>query len=487
MPNAPNAPTANIEHIVVLMLENRSFDHLFGLLPGIDGIRDKQLSNLLNPASPPSNQNPSFPARDGATWTTVGRNGPSHSFDSTTEQIYGSKAGPAQGLPANSGFVENYSMALRSDHVQATPDILGTIMRAFEEGRLPTLHALAKEFAICDKWFSEVPGPTMPNRWYMHAATSAGYAHNDWKREFDIPTIYNRLEDKGKTWAVYFSDQNDVAHFTSINSRRANFHLYDAFAADAKAGRLPNYTFIEPQFASSPEKPANSMHAPNDLRPGDTLVADTYEAIRGNDAAWKKTLLVVTFDEHGGFFDHVLPPKAPNPDGINSPATGDTATYQLPIFDFSRLGLRVPTLLVSPLIPKGKVISTPLQHTSVLATLRELWGVAPLTKRDSGATSFLSELGGSPRGDAPTTLPRVEPVQGALAEAALPLTDARHPANQPTDDTLDELVAGWRDRLRRVLPQERRSFLPIATHGAAHEFLRTATLRYLDSRAQKKK
>ncbi len=452
MPNAPNAPTANIEHIVVLMLENRSFDHLFGLLPGIDGIRDKQLSNLLNPASPPSNQNPSFPARDGATWTTVGRNGPSHSFDSTTEQIYGSKAGPAQGLPANSGFVENYSMALRSDHVQATPDILGTIMRAFEEGRLPTLHALAKEF-----------------------------------REFDIPTIYNRLEDKGKTWAVYFSDQNDVAHFTSINSRRANFHLYDAFAADAKAGRLPNYTFIEPQFASSPEKPANSMHAPNDLRPGDTLVADTYEAIRGNDAAWKKTLLVVTFDEHGGFFDHVLPPKAPNPDGINSPTTGDTATYQLPIFDFSRLGLRVPTLLVSPLIPKGKVISTPLQHTSVLATLRELWGVAPLTKRDSGATSFLSELGGSPRGDAPTTLPRVEPVQGALAEAALPLTDARHPANQPTDDTLDELVAGWRDRLRRVLPQERRSFLPIATHGAAHEFLRTATLRYLDSRAQKKK
>lgn len=479
---------ANIEHVIVLMLENRSFDHLLGLFSTVDGIKDKQLVNLLDPSAPVSSRNPSFPARDGATWTTVGRNGPSHSLPSTTEQIYGTKAGPTNGGKTNIGFVENYSTALLSDHIQATPDILGTIMRAFEVGRLSALHTLATEFAICDYWYAEVPGPTMPNRWYIHAGTSAGYAHNDWKREWDLPTIYNRLEDKNKTWAVYFSDQNDVANFTSINTRRQNFRLDDTFAADAKAARLPNYTFIVPQFFSSQDgQPVNSMHAPQDLRPGDVLIADTYNAVRSNDAAWGKTLLIVTFDEHGGFFDHVLPPKGPNPDGINSPAPGDTATYQLPVFDFSRLGLRVPTILASPWIPKGKIISTQLQHTSVLATLRELWGVASLTKRDQGATSLLPELSETARTDTITQLPRLPALEGALANASLSLRDPHHPANQLTDETQDEIVEGWQDRMRRVLPNVRQSVLPVMTHGAAHEFVRSSVLRYLDARAQKRK
>lgn len=477
---------ANIEHVIVLMLENRSFDHLLGLSPNVNGIKDKQLSNLLDPTQPASVQNPSFLARDGAPWTTVGKNGPSHSLNSTTEQIFGSKAGPTGGVPTNSGFVQNYVSALHSDHVQPTPDILGTIMRAFEIGRLPALHTLAQEFAVCDRWFAEVPGPTMPNRWYIHAGTSAGYAHNNWKRDWNMPTIYNRLEDQGKTWAIYFSDQNDVAHFTSINTRRPNFRLYDTFAADARAGNLPNYTFIVPQFFSSQAgQPVNSMHAPQDLRPGDLLVADTYDAVRSNDVAWQKTLLVVTFDEHGGFFDHVLPPAAPNPDGINSPAPDDSATFTLPSFDFSRLGLRVPTILASPWIAKGKVISRPLQHTSVLATLRDLWNVAPLTERDKSATSFLPELSDTARADAIANLPRVAALDGVLANASLSLSDAKHPANQPTDETQDEIIEGWRDRMHRVMPDVRQSFMPVATHGAAHEFVRSSVLQYLDARAQK--
>jgi phospholipase C len=229
------------------------------------------------------------------------------------------------------------------------------------------------------------------------------------------------------------------------------------------------------------------MHAPQDLRPGDVLIADTYDAVRSNDAAWNKTLLIVTFDEHGGFFDHVLPPKAPNPDGINSPAPGDTATYNLPVFDFSRLGLRVPTILASPWIAKGKVISTQLQHTSVLATLRDLWDVASLTKRDKGATSLLPELSNTARSDTIAQLPRVAALEGVLANASLPLSDPHHPANQQTDDTQDEIVEGWRDRMRRVMPNVRQSFAPVLTNGAAHEFVRSSVLRYLDARAQKRK
>jgi phospholipase C len=213
-------------------------------------------------------------------------------------------------------------------------------MQTFAAGELPGLTALATNFVLCDEWFAEVPGPTMPNRLYMHAATSAGWARNDWRLPLDSVTIYEQLLRNQRTWAVYFSDQNEVAQYSRINTQRANFKLYEsAFAADASAGKLANYCFIIPRFAgSAADGPVTSMHPPQDVRPGDQLIADVYAVLRGGPQ-WPRTLYVVTFDEHGGYFDHGDPPAAVNPDGINSPAPGDTASFA-PTFAFDRLGLR---------------------------------------------------------------------------------------------------------------------------------------------------
>jgi phospholipase C/subtilisin family serine protease len=469
----------NIQHVVVLMLENRSFDHILGLFPNVDGVLTQSFTNLFNPAARPSASNAGFSTGPGATFTTVGKNGPSHSLDGTSIQIFGNKAatGPAQ----NNGFVLDYESALRQDRVTSTPAILGTIMKSFEIGELPAIHALAQEFAICDRWFSEVPGPTMPNRCYIHAATSTGFAHNNFKHRFGVPTIYNRLQDKGKTWSVYFTDDNDVAQYDQVNSQEENFHDFSQFDRDARAGALPNYTFIMPQFNSGKDgSPQNSMHAPSDMRPGDSLVADVYEALRANEDSWNSTLFILTFDEHGGFFDHVIPPEAVSPDEINSPAPDDEADFKLPDFDFKRLGLRVPTILASPFIAKGTVISDRLQHTSVLATLHELWGTEPLTHRDAAAASFLSHLQQTARRDTPLTLPRVAGADGTLAAVALDISSPGHPANQPLDDVQQELVDGWRGHpeVGALATAEVRS------QGDAHEFLRNAAWAVIHGRAR---
>jgi phospholipase C len=482
---------AKIEHVVVLMLENRSFDHLFGLFPGADGIVGTGAANLLHPSLPESATNPRFPAEKGAPFAIDKGQGPSHSLNGTNVQLFNDKAGAGQSVaPSNSGFVANYADTLRHDRVGApTPDELAVPMRCFTPDDFPALNALAREFVLCDRWFAEVPGPTMPNRLYAHAATSAGYAHNDWQHLFDFRTIYENLNDAGKSWAVYFSDDVELAKFSRINHLRDSFRIFeDRFSADAKGGKLPSYTFIIPRFASAKASgaAANSMHAPDDPRPGDALVADVYEALRASEEAWGKTLLIVTFDEHGGFFDHVAPPSAPNPDDLSSPAPGDPASFA-PVFGFDRLGLRVPTILVSPWLPKGKIDSTPYQHTSILATAKAIFGLPSfLTRRDASARSFEGLLGEAPRADTPQTLPRIAGEEAAPAASTSP----DHPSNQPPDELIESLVAGW-DAILKATPGVNGGFevyLPPepkpATHGEAQVFLKKSVLQYLQYRAR---
>jgi phospholipase C len=235
---------------------------------------------------------------------------------------------------------------------------------------------------------------------------------------------------------------------------------------------LANYNFIIPRFSGSKtEGPANSMHAPQDVRPGDQLVAEVYAALRGGPA-WSDTLLVVTFDEHGGYFDHVDPPAATNPDGINSPAPGDTASFA-PDFAFDRLGLRVPTILASPWLPKAMVCSKPLQHTSVLATARQLLGVAgSLTQRDAAAATFDDLFLAAPRDDTPATL--------TVTAAATPLTfDA---AEAPIDDVTAEMATQWRARTGQ-LPGAPRSAVKPTNQDEMHQFLRRQVQIYLAYRA----
>jgi len=441
------ASTRSIDHVVVLMLENRSFDHLFGYRKGVEGLKGTE-SNLQNPSKPPSATNPAFTVNNAAPFAVLVGQGPGHSINATNIQLSGSKAGPTPAQPAtNQGFVASYVNELTfGDKVaHPTPQELGVVMQAFAPSLLPSINALADSFLVCDHWHAEVPGPTQPNRLYMHAATSFGYAHNVWTQVFKGPTIYNLLQAAGYTWATYEFDSNEVREFTQVSSQSANFKKFtDSFQADVKAGTLANYSFIAPRFLNQGNTLANSQHAPQDARYGDSLVADVYEALLSNPAVWNKCALVVIYDEHGGFFDHVIPPASgiPNPDGLNSPPPGDTASFAPP-FAFDRLGLRVPAVIASPWVKAGTVDSTRYQHTSILGSVKKLFGLPNfLTRRDASANTFeghFQELA-APRSDCPAKLPRA-----ALAAITVGVDDPAHPANHPLDPIQKEqlLRAYW--------------------------------------------
>ncbi len=473
---APALPP--IDCVVVLMLENRSFDHLFGRWPGVAGLAQGPFSNRaapLTPASPATNA--PIAAGQPALFSVAQGQGPGHSLDDTNVQLFTKKVVPSGAAltPVNDrGFVMNYKTELAIDGFSGTGVDLSAVMQTFVPGQLPALSALAENFVLCDQWYAEVPGPTMPNRLYVHAATSAGWARNDWTLQLTSVTIYEQLQTNNRSWAVYYSDQNEVAQYSRINTQRASFKLYEStFAADAAAGKLANYNFLIPRFAGSKtDGPPTSMHAPQDVRPGDQLVADVYAALRGGPQ-WQRSLLIVTFDEHGGYFDHADPPAAVNPDGINSPAPGDTASFA-PQFAFDRLGLRVPTLLASPYLPRGAVSSVPLQHTSVLVTTRELFGISgSLTKRDAAAPSFSGLFLSAPRSDAPSLL------MSAAAKAQVPF-DATQAA---PDDLMSEMALHWR-KSTGSLPGAAAVVTRPTSQDEVHSFLRTEIQAFLDHRAR---
>jgi phospholipase C len=479
--NAPHQAPASglppIQRVVVLMLENRSFDHLFGKWPGVSGLAPGPFSNRANPGAPAgATGNKAIKAGQPALFTVAQGQGPSHSLDGTNVQLFTTKAVPSGAAlkPVNDrGFVQSYKSELAADGFGGAGVDLTPVMQTFTAGQLPGLTALAENFVLCDQWYSEVPGPTMPNRLYMHAATSAGWARNDWSVPLTDVTIYEQMQTNGRTWAVYYSDQNEVAQYSRINTQRANFKLYESgFAADAAGAKLANYNFIIPRFAgSATDGPVTSMHAPQDVRPGDQLVADVYAALRSSPQ-WPQTLFIVTFDEHGGYFDHGNPPAAVNPDGINSPAPGDDVSFA-PQFSFNRAGLRVPTILASPYLAKGVVCSTPLQHTSVLGTVRKLFGINPaLTKRDAAAATFEDLFIATPRSDTPVTLTR-------KAAARLKPIDATQAA---PDDVMSEMARDWR-RATAGLPGAARVVVTPTTQDEIHRFLRQQVQAFLDYRA----
>jgi len=286
-----------------------------------------------------------------------------------------------------------------------------------------------------------VPGPTEPNRLFAHAATAVGLTHNPWEFPVTARTIYEELDKAGRDWAFFFNDISDSAVFPQLKKRIDRLLRFDTFAQHCSAGSLPAYSFLCPRYNDAPGLFPNSEHAPFDIRYGDNLIADVYDALRASPI-WDSTLLIVTFDEHGGYYDHVSPPATgvSNPDGLTSPTAYDRQQarknpkangYLLKpeySFDFTRLGLRVPAVLVSPWIAKGVVDSTRYQHTSIFATLRDLFGIGTLTKRDAEARSFSTVLSlPRPRTNAPPTLNR----------PTLPKPDGQHLKRPPTQRQKD--------------------------------------------------
>ncbi len=401
----PDSLAGVIDHVVVLMFENRSFDHMLGYMRSpdyaIDGLVGTEY-NLENPADPTSTVvRVSNDAPVGADPTPD----PNHDLPDVTIQLYGSPLVSPAPVEHNNGFVFDYAQITGNAGAPSH-----RIMRCHDPAGLPTLTALARQFALCDQWFSSVPGPTWPNRFFLHAATSDGAIDNN-PRDYTMPTIFQHLESHGQSWKIYYHDVPQALALAGLRDSLDRFvHFDDAFQQDCTNGTLPNYAFIEPRYFDFLWLKANDQHPPHSVLPGEQLLAEVYQELR-TSPLWERSALIVTWDEHGGIYDHVLPPATVNPDG-----------KVVPGFAFDRLGVRVPAVVASPWIPRGRIDHRPYEHASVPAFLKLLFGLPDfLTERDRAANTFdgLFSLD-APRTDTPTSLPQSTPVS-ALVEAVAPL------------------------------------------------------------------
>lgn len=405
----PSGGLPSVEHIVLLMLENRSFDHMLGFLYTGQG--------NVSPAGQPFEGLTGTEANPGASGgqpVTVFRIEPStpnayfmpgadpgEGFMATNDQLYGSDAGPASPAqpPAMQGFAGNYAYTLgweAQEHWSIVPGTTASdIMGCFDPAALPILSGLARGFAVCDHWFASAPTETLPNRAFTCAATSQGHM-DDKTRTFTAPSVFGQLTAHNLAWAIYGYDAQPLTKstFTDIAGAPAgNFGKFTDFQAAAAAGTLPAFTFLEPSWGSS----GNSQHPNYDVALGEQFIHDVYEAVR-TGPGWAQTLLVITYDEHGGCYDHVPPPSGATPPDNSAGEFG---------FDFTRFGVRVPAVLVSPLIEAGTVFRAPaggppLDHTSILKTIQQRWGLPSLTARDAAAPGFGDVLTlATPRTDDP--------------------------------------------------------------------------------------
>jgi phospholipase C len=397
---------SSVNHIVLLMLENRSFDHMLGFLYAA--------SNNVSPAGQPfdgltgAESNPGannkpvnvfkLQATTPSAYFMPGAD-PGEGFAATNSQLFGTIAAPTPPIATNQGFVSDFIFTLGWESKEGRSIIPGTvandIMGVFTPEMLPVLSGLARGFAVCDQWFGSVPTETLPNRAFALAATSQGHM-NDSTKSFTSPSIFGQLSAKNIDWAIYGDTLPPLTQQTFSDVKAApetHFGLFTDFKAAAAAGTLKPFTFLEPSFGSA----GNSQHPNFNVALGEQLIHDVYSALR-NGPNWNQTLLIVTYDEHGGCYDHVPPPTTATPPDNTIGEDG---------FDFKRFGPRVPTVLISPLIAPGTVFrvpagATPLDHTSVLKTVETRWKLPPLTKRDAAAVDVGNVLTlASPRIDDP--------------------------------------------------------------------------------------
>jgi phospholipase C len=409
------------------MLENRSFDHLLGW-PDVQGRKVP-----FNPSNLALGYAPVFELTSPDAYQTVPD--PCHEFPAVTLQLFGREDPPPGAGPTNDGFVLSYSQTLDDEGHAIGPEHGRMILGCMSPSAVPVIRRLANEFAVCDNWFASVPGPTWPNRDFIHAGTSMGHVDSPGHGQmaWGYPhqrTIYHNLKDAGRTWKVYYHDFPQVFWFRDlVQYKDTNFAKFDQFDAEAQTGDFPNYSFIEPRYFNAIGMGANDGHPPHDVREAEALTASVYNSLR-QSPHWKSTLFVLVYDEHGGFYDHVAPPAAVRPDERESKS---------PPFAFDRLGVRVPALLISPWVGKKKIDSTLYDHTSILAFLKKHFGLADfLHHRDEVAKTFESNFLPAPRDDCPMTIDVPLANGPLLASAVRQQTDM---ARRPLSDFQKSLVA----------------------------------------------
>lgn len=436
---------AEIEHVIVLALENRSFDHMLGFLqhpdPRFDGLRGGQYENPGWEGGPPIPVSPTAKA--------VVPVGPDHSHEGVMEQLAVRGMGSAR-RPTNQGFVVNYERKCRGLAAPKFGGLLGPllnwwfrrkasgsveiknrgglVMSCQDPENVPVLSTLALEFAVCTRWFCSVPGETWPNRNFLHASTSDGETNIE-LRPYTDRTIFELLEeDYGREWHIYHDDTPQVWAFPRLwdrPDRHARWFPMKEFYRHVEAGRLPAYSFLEPNHRpplhtldhapvigtpsiSDSQHPENNLVSnesydsfvagDTDFARAESLIANIYEALRARPELFERSLFVITYDEHGGFYDHVPPPtEIPNPGDPSSKLGRLMAGLihkKTTFFDFTMLGPRVPAVVVSPHIAAGTLDDTVRDHASVPATLRAVFApnAAPLTRRDAWSPPFHTVL-----------------------------------------------------------------------------------------------
>lgn len=438
-PTAENTP--GMQHVVILMGENRSFDNLLGHLytpatlpPGqkFEGLAFGKFSNT----APDGTVIPAHVYRGSTEYvSSLPTPDPGEEYQHVNTQVFGEiipksnegrSAGqmrPPYNLPSDplkptmAGFVTDYASKYRQlTGKDASASELKMSMGGFSPDQVPVLSTLAQQFGVFDHWFAAVPSQTYCNRSFFTASTSHGYVNNQtdggYNKWFDAapsPTIFNRMEDAGVNWRIYYDalqlvSMTGLIHAPSLEQfwRTEHFATMDQFYEDVKSGNLPAYSFVEPRLVFN----HNDFHPPvgqvresevdgievfnggvSDIRAGDALVYDMYMAIKDsatpNGSNSQNTMFLITFDEHGGLYDHVPPPSATPP---NDEGPGELG------FGFDRLGCRVPAVVVSAYTKPGSVFNEVVHPGAVLATLSQLHGLEPLTDRDASAPTLFNVL-----------------------------------------------------------------------------------------------
>ncbi|XP_044501733.1 non-specific phospholipase C6-like isoform X2 [Mangifera indica] len=399
-----------VKTIVVLVMENRSFDHMLGWMkktinPMINGVTGDE----CNSVSTNNSRSLTICFTDDAAFVDPD---PGHSFEAVKQQVFGSGT-----IPSMAGFVEQA--------LSVSPNLSETVMKGFRPESVPVYASLVQEFAVFDRWFSSIPGPTQPNRLFVYSATSHGSVSH-----------VKKLLAQGYPQKTIFD---------SLHENRKDFG-----------------------------NPANDDHPSHDVANGQKLVKEVYETLRASPQ-WNETLLVITYDEHGGFYDHVETPyvNVPSPDGNTGPAPS--------FFKFDRLGVRVPTIMVSPWIKKGNVISGPkgptpnseFEHSSIPATIKKIFNLSSnfLTHRDAWAGTFEDVIGEltSPRTDCPETLPDVAPLRSTEAKENGRLSEFQGELVQ-----LAAVLNG--DHFLSSFPSEMGKKMTVKE---AHEYVKGAVLRFI--------
>jgi phospholipase C len=379
-----------LQHIVVLMMENRSFDHMLGSLKAVNPQIDGVTPDLSNPDT---NGN-AVQAQPLAEFQAQLQPDPDHHFPAVDLQIFGGSTDPNR-VANMQGFVKSYFNQQKDvAHSQK-------IMYYFAQNQLPVLTTLALQFAVFNRWFASIPGPTICNRAFAHYGTSFGrvdmnliYLNEPFK------SIYDRLigaTPKHTSKLYYYDTTSSTMEITNLLQNQPElFGTFPQFLDDCAKGNLTDYSFIEPNYndheGDSGEEVANDQHPDHNVQAGELFIAQVYNAIKSSPL-WPNTALLIVYDEHGGIYDHVVPPAC-KPDQFTASAN-DTGTG-MP-FAFDRLGVRVPAILVSPWIPAGTVVNRVFDHASIPATITKffLGDYSPRSPRETNADVFIEPNSGA--------------------------------------------------------------------------------------------